>query len=199
MLYQNQREKLVRFAKNMYDRKVTNSAGGNISVKVDEDHFIMTPTLMSENFHCILRPDQILVLDKNENVLEGDGKVTREVNMHMACYEENPGINAIVHAHALESMTFATLGIDMPNLTEATQKLGEIKCLQYRKATTMELANLVRKQVKEDKQVTKAYLLNKHGVLVTGPTLESAYDMTERLEWNAKIAKESFVYEQLSK
>lgn len=198
MLYQSEREKLANFVKNMYERKVTNSAGGNVSVKIDENHFIMTPRLMSEEFHCNLRPDQILVIDRNENVIEGDGEVTREVNMHMACYEENPEIGAVVHAHALESMTFSTLGINMPNLTEATEKIGTIRCFKYHKAMTMDLANAVREQVRKDKQATKAYLLNRHGILVTGPTLEKAYDMAERLEWNAKIAKEKFVYEKLS-
>ncbi len=198
MLYQSEREKLVKFVKNMYERKVTNSAGGNVSVKVDENHYIMTPRLMAEDFHCDLRPDQILVLDKDANVIEGDGKVTREVNMHLACYEENQEIGAVVHAHALESMTFSTLGIDMPNLTEATQKIGTIKCFKYHQAMTMDLANTVRAQVRADQQATKAYLLNRHGILVTGPTLEKAYDMAERLEWNAKIAKESFVYKKLS-
>lgn len=198
MLYQSEREKLANFVKNMYERKVTNSAGGNVSVKIDENHFIMTPRLMSEEFHCNLRPDQILVIDRNENVIEGDGEVTREVNMHMACYEENPEIGAVVHAHALESMTFSTLGINMPNLTEATEKIGTIRCFKYHKAMTMDLANAVRKQVRKDQQATKAYLINRHGILVTGPNLEKAYDMAERLEWNAKIAKEKFVYEKLS-
>lgn len=198
MLYQSEREKLANFVKNMYERKVTNSAGGNVSVRIDENHFIMTPRLMSEEFHCNLRPDQILVIDRNENVIEGDGEVTREVNMHMACYEENPEIGAVVHAHALESMTFSTLGINMPNLTEATEKIGTIRCFKYHKAMTMDLANAVREQVRKDQQATKAYLLNRHGILVTGPTLEKAYDMAERLEWNAKIAKEKFVYEKLS-
>lgn len=197
MLYQCEREKLARFAKNLYDRKITNSAGGNISVKINDKHFIMTPTLMSENYHADLRPDQILVIDRAENVIEGDGNITREVNMHMACYEENSEIGAVLHAHALESMTFATIGIDMPNLTEATKKLGKIKCLEYEKATTMELANKVRKEVREDQQIPKAYLLNRHGILITAATLEKAYDMSERLEWNAKIAKEAFVYEHL--
>lgn len=197
MMFFEERKKLAKFAKTLYDRKITNSAGGNISIKMNDNYFIMTPTLMSENYHADLRPDQILVIDNDENVVEGDGKITREINMHMACYQENPKVGSVLHAHALESMTFATMGINMPNLIEATQKLGTIKCLPYEKATTIELANRVRAQVKKDMQIPKAYLLNKHGILILAPTLEKAYDFAERLEWNAKIAKEAFIYSKL--
>lgn len=197
MLYFNERIKLAKFAKALFDRKETNSAGGNISMKINDHHFIMTPTLMSENYHADLRPDQILVIDQDENIIEGDGKITREINMHMACYQTNPRIGAVLHAHALESMTFATLGIDMPNITEATQSLGRIKCLPYKKACSQELADQVQKEVAKDQKVPKAYLINKHGILVTAETLEKAFDQAERLEWNAKIAKETFVFKKL--
>lgn len=197
MLYAVERKKLCKFVKNMYDRKLTNAAGGNVSIKVSNEHFIMTPTLMSQNFLCELRPEQILVLDQQENIIEGEGKKTREINMHMACYNENKAVGCVVHAHALESMIFACLGMEMPNISEATQKLGEIPCLEFEPATSPELADEVREKVKRDQTIPKAYLLRKHGVLVVGATLEKTYDMLERLEWNAHIAKEYIMLKQI--
>ena len=181
----------------MYDRKFTNSAGGNVSVKVSDEHFIMTPTLMSQNYLCNLKPEQILVIDNNENIIEGSGKITREINMHMACYEENSKVGCVVHAHALDSMVFACMGLNMPNISEATQKLEDIRCLEFAPATSPELAMVVRKEVRQDQTIPKAYLLRKHGVLVVGATLEKTYDMLERLEWNAHIAKEYLIFKQI--
>ena len=66
MLYYEERVKLTKFVKTMYDRKFSNEAGGNVSVKVSDKHFIMTPTLASQNFLWDLRPEQILVIDKEE-------------------------------------------------------------------------------------------------------------------------------------
>ncbi|WP_429964974.1 class II aldolase/adducin family protein [Enterococcus sp. AZ072] len=197
MLYLEERTKLCKFVKTMYDRKFTNSAGGNVSVKINDEHFIMTPTLMSQNHLCNLTPEQILVIDKNERIVEGSGKITREINMHMACYEENLNIGCVVHAHALDSMVFACMGLDMPNISEATQKLEDIRCLEFAPATSPELARVVRKEVKQDQTIPKAYLLRKHGVLVVGATLEKTYDMLERLEWNAYIAKEYLIFKQV--
>nr|WP_284249003.1 class II aldolase/adducin family protein [Tetragenococcus halophilus] len=198
MLYLNERTKLCKYVKKMYERKFTNSAGGNVSIKVDGGkYFLMTPTLMSQNYLCDLRPEQILVIDRQENIVEGEGGITREINMHMASYEENPNIGSIVHAHALNSMVFACLGLEMPNISEASEKLGRINCLEYQPATTPELAKIVRKEVKKDQTIPKAYLLRKHGVLVVGATLEKTYDMLERLEWNAYIAKEYLIFKQI--
>lgn len=198
MLYEKERKKLCIFMKVMFDRFLTNAAGGNVSIKVSDTHKIMTPTLMSQNYLCNLSPYQILVVDQNDNIIEGDGKITREMNMHEVCYQENPQIKCVIHAHAKEALFFATQEIDMPNLTEATQKFGEIKCLAFAPATTTALAETVREEVKHNQQLPKALLLSKHGVLVMDSSLEKAYDMLERLEYNANIAYKSMVFDALS-
>lgn len=43
--------------------------------------------------------------------------------MHEAMYETNPAIKAVLHAHAPNAMFWATTGLPMPNLTEATAKV----------------------------------------------------------------------------
>ncbi|MUK87468.1 hypothetical protein GMD78_03520 [Ornithinibacillus sp. L9] len=199
MLYQKEREQLADIVKKMFDRYETNTAGGNVSARVSNEHIIMSPTLMSQKHHCDISPYQVLVVDMDENIVEGDGRITREINMHMACYRHNNNIGAVVHGHSLYSMVFATMGMDMPNLTEATQKFGKIKCLDFAPATSSELAGKVRDYLekKGHDSVMNTILLNRHGVLVTDKTLEKAYDDLGRLEYNAYIAEKSLVFEKL--
>lgn len=199
MLYKQEREELTKIVKKMFDRYETNTAGGNVSVRMNNDHIIMTPTLMSQKYHCDITPEQILVVDMDENIVEGDGGITREINMHMACYKENEKIGCVLHGHALQSMVFASVGMDMPNITEATQKLGEIPCLEFAPATSPELAEKVRKYIEgQDKdKVNNAVLLKKHGVLITDINLEKAYDILGRLEYNAYIAAKALIFEKL--
>lgn len=200
MLYRKEREDLTKVVKKMFDRFNTNAAGGNVSVKMNEKHIIMTPTLMSQDRFCDLEPYEILVVDMNENIVEGEGRITREINMHMACYQERPEVACVIHAHPRESMVFATTGIDLPNLTEATQKLGDIPVLPFAPATTKELAEIVRKHVSSfalGEAVPKAMLLNKHGILVIDKTLHKAYDMLERIEYNAYVAEKALVLDAL--
>lgn len=199
MLYESERKRLAQVIKIMYDRFGTNAAGGNVSWRLNDNHLIMSPTLMSQDYNCDLSPYQILVVDMDENIIEGDGNLTREINMHLACYRTNRKIGSVVHAHAKESMVFATIGLAMPNLTEATKKFGEIPVLPFHPATSRDLAEEVKEHVKglgED-VVSKAILLDSHGVLVLDKTLNKAYDDLERLEWNAYIAYKSLIYDHL--
>lgn len=199
LLYKKEREDLCVIVKTLFDRYGTNAAGGNVSVRINKEHIIMTPTLMSQDYLCNLSPNQILVVDYEGRIIEGEGKTTREINMHMACYLQNSEIGCVLHGHAKELMVFATLGMSMPNLTESTQKLGEITCLPFAPACSPELADLVKTHLEtfKEKSYPKAMLLNKHGVLITESTLHKAYDILERLEYNAYIAYKALIYDKL--
>lgn len=200
MLYQKEREDLAKVVKVMFDRFETNAAGGNVSVRMNEQHIIMTPTLMSQAKLCDLSAYEILVVDNNNEVVEGDGRVTREINLHRACYTENPEVGCVLHAHPKESMLFATLGMELPNLTEATQKLGTIPTLDFAPATSQELAEIVRTHVIElgVAAVPSASLLNKHGIVVLDTSLHKAFDLLERIEYNAYIAAKALVFDALN-
>ncbi|WAA09297.1 class II aldolase/adducin family protein [Fervidibacillus albus] len=200
MLYKKEREQLADIVKKMFNRYETNTAGGNVSARVSDQHIVMSPTLMSQRWHCDISPYQVLVVDmETEKIVEGDGAITREINMHMACYRHNREIGAVVHGHSLYSMVFATMGMDMPNLTEASQKFGVIKCLDFAPATSQELADTVATYLRENvkDQVTNTLLLNRHGVLVTDKNLERAYDNLGRLEYNAYIAEKALLFDKL--
>lgn len=197
MMYYEERKQLTKFVKNMFERKNTNTGGGNITVKVSDEHILATPTLASKEYLWDIDPEQILVMDMDENIIEGRGKRTREIYMHYACYEENPDIGCVIHAHSQQALVYATLGLDMPNVTEGTQKLGEIKCLPPHKAYSKELAAEIRKHVREDQCYPKAYILAGHGILMVGDTLVNTYDNVDRLEYNAYVAIVKTIFEKL--
>ncbi len=192
MLYREERENVCRIAKSQFDRLLTNAAGGNISARVSDEHWIMTPTLAAHNKLNVLKPEEILVIDKDYNIIEGEGKVTREVNMHMAIYQEDPRINAVIHSHPKEMMVFATMGIEMPLIIESVMKLGnKFDCLPHSPATCEELAErargYVKEKVKEGVNPQYGALLEKHGSIFADKSLNSANDMVERLEMNAYV------------
>lgn len=200
MLYEAERKDLCVVTQMMFDRFITNAAGGNITVRVSEKHWIMTPTLMAQAKFCRLEPENILVIDKEGHILEGDGKLTREFNMHMAVYETLPLAGAVIHAHPKESMVFASLGLEIPHLCEATQKLGEVKTLEFAPATSQELADKVRAYLETRKMdIPVATLLREHGILVIDKSLRRAYDMLERIEYNAYVNIQANLFQALGK
>lgn len=76
------REEMCKVAKLMWERRLTNAAGGNFAVRADENRILISPSLMSEQKHCELKPEDFLLIDYEENILEGTGKLSREGLMH---------------------------------------------------------------------------------------------------------------------
>lgn len=204
MMFQTEREDLAHTVRVMFDRKDTNVAGGNMSMKVfDQDshpYLLLTPTFMAETFYSQLHPAQILVIDAlTGEKIDGVGEVTREINMHEAAYAAHPGIRSVYHSHAPESMFWATSGLDMPNVTEGTRELGRIQVLPFAPATSKQLAQVVHDALLKlgDQAMAHIFLLNSHGILITATDLHIAARIMETVEWNAKIAYQQTLFIKL--
>lgn len=216
--FENERKDIAEVAREMFNRKMTNIAGGNISVKItpdetfsyddqtyyaNHDYLLMTPTFMSEAWFSKLSASQILVIDlETGEKMAGEGRLTREINMHIGAYKANKDIRVVYHSHAPKCMFWATLGQDMPNLTEITSfnvPLGKIKCLPYREACSKELADLVHDELVKLGTGAKEniFLLNSHGVLITETDLHAAAQVLETVEWNAEIAYKQAIFKKL--
>lgn len=208
IMFEEERKALAEVVELTYYRKNTNTAGGNFSFKTTDtegrEYLIMTPSLMSEVYHGKLSPSQILVVDPETwEVYAGEGELTREINMHTAAYKANPDIKCVFHAHAPNAMFWATSHLDMPNLTEATQKVKYIKVLDFEPNCSPELATLVSDEIKKDNELPKQYLLDSHGVLILTPggdgveALYKAISILDTVEWNAEIAYKQTIFQRL--
>ena len=104
--YYEMREEMSKIAHYMWDRRLTNAAGGNFSVKVDENRILLSPSMMSENRHCEMKPEDFLLIDYDQNILEGTGKLSRETLMHVLILKNFDEIGAVIHAHPFYCMPF---------------------------------------------------------------------------------------------
>ena len=141
--YMEMREEMCKVAKMMWDRRLTNAAGGNFAVRVEENRILITPSLMSERRHCELTPEDILLIDYQENILEGEGKLSRETDMHIKLLSDFENIGATIHAHPFYCMPYVAFAKPIPNVTEATMGRGYVECIEYTKAYSPELAKNV--------------------------------------------------------
>lgn len=207
ILFEQERKDMADAIELTYYRKNTNTAGGNFSFRVtkdDKDYLIMTPSMMSEAYHGKISPSQVLVVDLDTvEIVVGEGSLTREINLHVAAYRTNPEIKCCFHAHAPKAMFWATSHLNMPNLTEATQKVKFIEVLDFKPNCSQALADLVANKIKSDLSLPKEYLLDSHGVLIlTGghdgmEALHKALQIIDTVEWNAEIAYKQAVFQKL--
>lgn len=183
------REEIIRICRLLYERKLTDAAGGNVSVK-EKDYIYLTSRFSGSKYQWNIKKEQISVIDKNGKVIEGPEDISRESRIHFGLYREFPNAGAIIHAHPQNILVFATKCRPIPPVLEYTEKFGTIELTEPAKAHSEKLANVVvKKMLKFKKEFEKhaiACLIPYHGIVVMGRDLSEAYDTLERIETNAR-------------
>jgi len=155
---------------------------GNISCRVDEDRFLVTPTGISKGY---MHPGMIALINSQGEVLDGLYKPSSEYRAHLIVYNNRPDVKAVVHAHPPVATAFAVAGIPLDKymLPEGVCGIGSVPIAPYAMPGTQELADSMLPFLKEH----NAILLANHGSVTVGNDLNEAYFKTETLEYNAKI------------
>lgn len=185
------REKVATFARMLYARQLFDAAGGNITARVG-DLLCMTPRYAGSQKQWQLEPEDILVVDFERNILEGDGEISRETSCHFTLQREfaEHG-SAVIHAHARHVLVYAALEQPMPVVLEQTQKFGEIPVVEYAPAHTQRLADNIAAAIRgNESRIRKqaaAAIAPWHGLFVIGKDLDAAFDAVERIDVNAYI------------
>jgi len=157
---------------------------GNITVKLNENLFLATPTGVSK---ALLEPEMIIMVNENGEALEDSAvRPSSEIKMHMKCYELRDDIGAVVHAHPPTATGFAVAGIPMDgyNMIETVITLGSVPLTPYATPGTDEVPAAIAPFVPEH----DALLLANHGALTLGTDLLTAFYRMETLELWAKIS-----------
>ncbi len=179
---------LARICKLAYDRQLLDSAGGNVTTRFG-DRIYMTRSYSGARYQWNLRPDDILVLDCDGNILAGEGEFSREGAVHLACYREFPEAGCVFHAHSLNLMPFVALQAPIPPLSEQTDKFGELGFCKWAATHTDALADNVVDALKLQREALPqhpiATLIPRHGIFLVGLDLNITYDTLERLDRNA--------------
>lgn len=180
-----QKIQMVELAKSLFDRGYTVGGAGNLSVKLDDNRVLVTPTGSSLGR---LEVNRLSILDMKGNLIEGD-KPSKESVFHLALYQANPQCKAIVHLHSTYLTALSCLeGIDTTNAMRAftpyyVMRVGQLPVIPYYKPGDINIA----RELSERALQAKAFLLANHGVVVTGHSLVDAVDNTEELEETAKL------------
>lgn len=178
------KKQICEIGKRIYDRNMVAANDGNISVKLNDNEFLCTPTGVSKGF---MTPDFICKVDRDGKVIQANGsfKPSSEIKMHMRVYQERPDVNAVVHAHPMYATAFAIAGIPLtqPIMPEAVIALGCVPIAKYGRPSTMEIPDAVSEYV----QYFDAVLLENHGALTYSDSLESAYYKMESTEFYAQL------------
>ena len=176
------KEEICEVGRRMYQNGFVAANGGNISVRLDEDVYLVTPTGVSKND---LTPESLLKINGQCEVTEGEGKPSSESKVHIYCYENRPDIVSVCHSHAPYSVAMASLNIKMDKyfLPEAVFSLGAVPRCEYAPAGSQEVAESMAPYIKKH----SALLLGNHGPVTMGSSVMQAYFRMETLEHVAHV------------
>jgi L-fuculose-phosphate aldolase len=174
------RQELVKICKLLYDRQLTVSAGGNMSVRISDSEILITPSGRNKG---MLEPEDLVLIDSKGKVLSA-GKPSIEHKFHLALYNMNYDTNAVIHCHPLHCVTLAVRneGIKSNITPEGVLLLGEVPMIGYYTPGSKKLVDAVAAHGQY-----KAILMERHGAITQGRTLEEAYNRMEELEFQAKL------------
>jgi L-fuculose-phosphate aldolase len=160
------------------------SSDGNISIRLDENRFLITPSSL---YKRRLKAKQILVINGRGEIVRGKGRLkpSSEMLMHLEAYHQREDIGAVLHAHPPYSTALTLAGIPFPEniVPEVLTLLGPVATSPYAVPGTQALAQSISEPIRSH----NAVLLSNHGSLTVGKTLEEALNALERMEFAAQI------------
>ncbi len=176
------RKLIVEVGRLLYERSYVVAFDGNVSVRLDENTILATPTMTSKGRMTV----DCLALTDLEGKPRSDKRASSELAMHLLIYKMRPDIHAVCHAHPAHGTACAVAGlaIDRPILSEGILTLGCVPLTAYGTPSTDELTEAMKPFVPHH----NALLMANHGAVAYGEHLWQAFDRLETLEHTARIA-----------
>jgi L-fuculose-phosphate aldolase len=189
-MYTVTRKELLDVCLLVYDRYLTNAAGSNFSGRASDHTVYLTPTGNAKRNRLRMSPDDLLLVDINDTILDGHGDLSSSWITHKRIYQAFDYVGAVIHAHPRVATAFACRAEPMPPLLDAMKKYGPIPVLpRHLKVDTPAFAEAIVSIFKDTETSFKKYghgvFYPYHGVTVAAPTLDDAFDLLERIEFNA--------------
>jgi len=195
-MYTASRHELLEICGLVYDRYLTNAAGSNFSARASDSTLYMSPTGNAKHTRLRMTADDVLLVDFDGCILEGAGRLSVSWPTHLRMYQEFESVGAVIHAHPRAATAFACQKAPMPPLLDAMKKYGDIPVLPRElKVDSPEfgqaIVDIFRAKGESFEKYGHAVLYPYHGVLVAAPDLDDAFDLLERIEFNASAILDS--------
>jgi len=156
--------------------------GGNVSARDSKTGLVVIKP--SGVRYEDLRPEQMVVVDLEGQVVEGDLKPSSDTASHLYIYRHRPDVGGVVHTHSPYATAFAAVGRPIPAvLTAIADEFGgPIPCGGFALIGDESIGKVVIDSIGD----SPAVLLKNHGVFTIGKTAEAAVKAAVMTEDNAR-------------
>ncbi len=177
IMYLEERKNIIAVSKRLLQMGLLVRTWGNISCRVDEDSFLITPTgIRYED----LTPEMIVKVKVSDFSIEGEYAPSSEYKVHAVCYQSRRDCDFIIHTHQVYASCAGTLGFKKI-LSYYDDEDIMIPVVSYAMPGTDKLAENVKRSVSKYSDID-GFIMSNHGVLCLSDTSEHAIEIAERLE-----------------
>lgn len=179
--YIHPRDEILATMERIYRYRLTTTSGGNISLIEDDGSIWITPARIDKG---ALRRDDIVCV-RPDGVVEGIHPPSSEFPFHRAIYNSRPDLRGIVHAHPVGLVAFSTSRrtLDTRLFHQARHVCGVVGFAPYELPGSEALGVAISAAFQGG---IRCVLMDHHGVVVGGHTLQHAFQQFETLEFTAQ-------------
>ena len=176
-------EKIVKAGRELHNHGLVRGTSGNISARIrGTDTFLIKPSGARME---ALKPEELVLVDLQGNKVRGELNVSMETLMHAAIYRIRKDAQAVVHSHAPIATAFGIAKMEiLPLQIEMFMLLPKgVPLVPFKPPGSKALAEAVQKKITN----YDAVILENHGIVTVGSTIEEACSLNEMVEEGAKI------------
>lgn len=192
---------VAQTAQLMFERRLTDMAGGNVSAR-DGALLYITARYSGSKRHWQLTEEDVVCGAIDNDDVQANPRFSREGKAHLAIYRAFPDAGAVIHAHSFHILPFCAAGRAIEPVLEQTEKFGVIPALPYAPAHSDELAQAIveglRPQEARIRKQAAAVIMSRHGIILAAKDLLAAIDALERIDWNCHCLLAQAAFASLS-
>lgn len=170
------RTEIIATCRQMNASGVNQGTSGNVSVRIGNDRFLVTPTGIP---YADMTEDQIVEMTL-EGTYYGPCRPTSEWRFHRDVLLHRPDIDTVIHTHSMFSTVISCLRRDIPAVHYMVAAAGgeNIRCADYATFGSQALSDNALRAL----EGRLACLLANHGLIVLGANLKKAYSLLVEVE-----------------
>lgn len=183
------KEELVALHQELPKNDLVRWTGGNVSAR-DPNTNLVVIKASGIRFEE-MRPQHMVVMNLDGELVEGDYKPSSDVYSHIYIYNHRPDVFGVVHTHSRYATAFAAVGQSIPCVLTAMgdEFGGPIPCGGFALIGDEAIGKVVVESIGK----SPAVLLKNHGVFTIGKNAEAAVKaavMTEDVAATVWLAKQ---------
>lgn len=186
------RDEICRVGAALYARGYVHASAGNISVRLPEGGYLITPTDA-----CLgrLDPARLAAVDANGAQTGGD-RASKTLALHRRIYAADPEAACVIHTHATHLVALTLAGVwsqddILPPITPYfVMKVGHVPLIPYHRPGDPAAADLVAQRIVAQRAAGKpirAVMLDRLGPNVWHRSPAEASAVLEELEETARL------------